>query len=399
MSNSSLKLKKLQSRNINKNWQDLSFFNRYLLKTLRIDLKDKILIITGPRQSGKTTLAKNLFNQFDYLNYDNREDHKIILEKSWDRKKKYIIFDEIHKKLKWKAWIKGVYDTEGLLPGIVVTGSARMNTYKKMGDSLAGRFFHYRLHPFDIKEIVKSQKITNKEAYERLIRYGGFPEPFLRGTKVFYGKWKKSHLDTILKEDIMSFLNIKSIHSMETLIQLLKGCVGSPSSYRSLQEDLDCSEKTIKSWITILENFYVLFTVTPWHKNISRSVKKQPKFYFYDIAQINNPAAQLENLVACALLKELHFREDVKGETWGLFYLKTKDRVEVDFLITKDNKPYYLIEVKSSLDQVAKGLSYFANKFKQINKVQLVLNLKKEKTFQNGIEIRKLIPWITKMDF
>ena len=373
--------------------------NRYLLKSLKQDLKDKILIITGPRQSGKTTLSKSLFQSFDYLNYDNREDHNLILEKSWDRKKKYIIFDEIHKKENWKTWIKGIYDTEGLPPGLVVTGSARVESFKKIGDSLVGRFFHYRIHPFDIKEITSLTSISEKEAYNRLMSYGGFPEPFLKKSKSFYGKWKKSHLDTILKEDLLSFKHVKSLHSLETLVQLLRDRIGSPLSYHSLQEDLDCSEKTIQNWFTHLENFYIVFKITPWCKNISRSLKKQPKFYFYDIAQVKDTSAKIENLVACALLKELHFREDVKGESWELFYLRNKDKQEVDFLISKDDKPFCLIEVKTSLDQVSKGLSYFSKQFPKIKKIQLVLNLKKEKTFPNGIEIRKLIPWIKKMNF
>ncbi len=376
-----------------------SILKRYLLKVLREDLKDKILIVTGPRQSGKTTLAKQLSKSFDYLNFDNREDRKMISDKSWDRKKEYIILDEIHKKKNWKTWLKGIYDKEGLSPGLVVTGSARMGTYKKMGDSLAGRFFHYKLHPFDIKEIINYQKINGEQAFKRLMRFGGFPEPFLKNDKSFYGKWKKTHLDMIIKEDIISLERIKTIQSIETLVQLLRDRVGSPISYRSLSEDLEYSAKTTKNWMTILENFYVLFKVTPWHKNISKSIKKRPKFYFYDIAQVNHIPSRIENLVACALLKEIHFREDIKGESWGLFYLRNKDKEEVDFLIVKDNKPFYLIEVKTSTDQVSKSLSYFSKNFKKAKKVQLVLNLKKEKTFSNGIEVRSLIPWISKMDF
>lgn len=376
-----------------------TILNRYLLKHLKKGIKDKILIITGPRQSGKTTLAKSLFNSFDYLNYDNREDHKIILNKSWDRKKKYIVFDEIHKKQKWKTWIKGVYDKEGVSPGLVVTGSARIDTYKKMGDSLAGRFFHYRLHPFDIKEITQVKKISEKVAFDRIINYGGFPEPFLKASKSFYGKWKKSHMDVVLREDILNLERIKSIHSMETLVQLLRGRVGSTVSYRSLHEGLDCSEKTIKNWVTILENFYIVFKIMPFYKKISRSLKKQAKFYFYDTAQVGGSSSKIENLVACALLKELHFREDVKGESWGLFYIRNKDKKEVDFVITKDNKVFCLIEVKTSANQVSKSLAYFSKKFPKIKKVQLVLNLKREKTYPDGIELRNLIPWIAKMNF
>ena len=155
-------------------------FKRYLSKPLIKDLKSKILIITGPRQTGKTTLSKTLHTSFDYLNYDEQEHHKTILEKSWDRKKNYIIFDEIHKKKYWKKWLKGIYDTEGIPPGIVITGSASLDMHRKNGDSLAGRFFHFRLHPFDIKEAVQMKICSHTSALERLMQFGGFPEPFLK---------------------------------------------------------------------------------------------------------------------------------------------------------------------------------------------------------------------------
>jgi len=187
---------------------------RYLASHIAKDLKSKILLITGPRQSGKTTLAKHLGPPFDYLNYDEREHHKNILEKSWDRKKQYIIFDELHKKKNWKLWLKGIYDTEGIPPGIVVTGSARLNTYKKSGDSLAGRFFQFRLHPFDLKEIKNLRICGSEEGIDRICLFGGFSEPFLISKKSFYGKWKKTHLDVILKQEIFSLENIKSTSSI-----------------------------------------------------------------------------------------------------------------------------------------------------------------------------------------
>ncbi|MCY4512638.1 MAG: ATP-binding protein [Bdellovibrionales bacterium] len=370
---------------------------RYLSSCLLEDLRNKIIIITGPRQCGKTTLSKSLGLSFDYLNYDEREHHKILLEKSWDRKKKYIIFDEIHKKKNWKLWLKGIYDTEGIPPGILVTGSARLNTYKRMGDSLAGRFFHFRLHPFDIKEVIKSKLCSPEEALNRLLEFGGFPEPFLKSKSSFYGKWKKSHLDIILRQDLITLENIHSLSSIETLVQLLRDRVGSPISYKSLAEDINCSPKAVKSWLQILENLYVVFKITPWNKNIARSLNKAPKYYFYDIAQVRSKPLRLENLVACSLLKEIHFREDVNGEDWKLFYLRNKDKKEVDFLVAKDDQPACMVEVKTSQDTLTEGLKLFAGYFEKIKTVQLVQNLKREKTFPNGMEIRKASSWLSKI--
>lgn len=375
-------------------------YQRYLSDYLLEDLKSKILIVTGPRQSGKTTLARHLGLSFDYLNYDERDHHKIFLDKAWDRNKDYIIFDELHKKKDWKLYLKGIYDTEHLNPGIIVTGSSSLDTYKKMGDSLAGRFFEYRLHPLDIKEIVKLKIASPDKALEKLLKFGGFPEPFLKSSPSFYGKWKKSHLDIILKQDLIYMDAVKSLSSVETLVELLRERVGSPISYSSLAEDLNCSPKAVQHRLKILENLYVIFKVSPYHKKISRSLVKAPKYYFYDIAQVKNQALRLENLVACSLLKELNFREDVQGESWKMYYLQNKDKKEIDFLIVKSDKPIAMLEVKQSQDSPVKAFNIFSKHLPPKTKsIQLVSHLKREKTYHNGLQIRKLAQWLSKMDF
>jgi predicted AAA+ superfamily ATPase len=256
---------------------------RYLTNYILDDLKKKIVLLTGPRQSGKTTLSKMLSNNFDYLNFDNPEHLLGLIERSWDRSKDLIIFDELHKLKNWKSWLKGIYDTEGVQPRIIVTGSAKLDTYRKVGDSLAGRFFQFRLHPLDLKEIKRINNPDNLQAVlDRLLDTGGFPEPYLEGSTRFYNRWKRSHLDIILKQDIVDLENVRQITSIETLIQLLRKRVGSPVSYNSLAQDLQCSDKTVKRWLTILENMYVIFRVGPFHRNIARSILKAPKYYFYD---------------------------------------------------------------------------------------------------------------------
>ncbi len=372
---------------------------RYLEEYIQKDLKKKIILITGPRQTGKTTLSKMLKGTYDYFNYDNAEDRLGVLEKSWDRSRELVIFDEFHKLKNWKAWLKGVYDTERIPPSIVVTGSAKLDTYKKVGDSLAGRFFQFRLHPFDLKELRNAHYPGNPEkALDNLLETGGFPEPFLEGSQTFYNRWKKSHLDIILRQDLMDLENIQQISSVETLIQLLKRRVGSPISYRSLAEDLQCSDKTVKRWLSVLETMYVVFKVTPFHKNISRSLLKAPKYYFYDTGQVvGDPGTKLENLVACALLKEIHFREDCLGEQRNLYYLRDKDGREIDFLITQNEAPSLMIEVKWKGADLSVNFSSFAKYFKAVQKIQLVRKLNREKTFMDGSQIRVAHNWLAKV--
>lgn len=360
-------------------------------------LNKKIALITGPRQCGKTTQAKMLSAHFDYLNFDNDEDRKTLRDKAWDRKKSLIILDELHKQKNWKQWLKGVYDSEGIPPSLVVTGSAKLDTYKKVGDSLAGRYFQYRLHPLDIRELYSLNKnLDFDKELNRLLQFGGFPEPYLEGNRKFYNLWKKTHIDIILRQDLISQEDVKDIRSIELLIDLLKTRVGGPISYSSLAEDLQCSDKTVKRWLSILENMYVVFKVTPFHKNIARATLKQPKYYFYDVARVEgDDGAKLENLAACSLLKECHFRQDCLGEGWSLSYLGKKGGGEIDFLVTNNSKPTHAIEVKLSDDTPSKGFLTFAKDLApEVKKIQLVKNLRREKTYPNQIEIRSISKWL-----
>lgn len=353
----------------------------------------------GPRQCGKTTLSKQLYTSYDYFNYDSAEDRLALHHKSWDRDKKLIIFDEIHKKKDWKRWLKGIYDTEGIPPEYLITGSARLDVHRKAGDSLAGRFFSYRLHPFDLKEICQFSSDAPETAFDTLWHCSGFPEPFIKGDLTYYKRWRKTHLDIILRQDLLDLYAIRDIKSVETLVALLKNRIGSTVSYSSLARDLECDQSTVKRWLTLLENLYIIFRVTPYAKNIARSLLKEPKFYFYDHTHAdNNHGARLENIVACALLKELHFLEDTQGIQASLHYLRTKDGKELDFMISIDDNPTHLIEVKHSDSTPAKGFGYFSSFFPTAKKIQLVKACDREKTFTSGLAIRSLIPWLAQLD-
>lgn len=321
---------------------------RYLTSKIAADLESKLVFLGGPRQVGKTTLSRSVSQDSQvYLNFADPADRKIILERAWPKDVPLVVFDELHKWKKWKAWIKGLWDTRTGEHRFLVTGSARLDLYKKGGDSLAGRVFHYRLHPLSLPEI--PPEIPRAEAYERLMSRGGFPEPFLNPDPAFAKRWRRGHIDRILREDLLDLEQVRELKKIEMLTDLLADRVGSPISYAQLARDLEVSGPTVKRWLQLLESLFVLFIVTPYSKNVAKAVLKEPKVYFFDNGRvIENRAARLENMVACALLKRNQFLEDTQGERMQLHYVRDREKREVDFLTLRERSPEWLVEVNSS---------------------------------------------------
>lgn len=373
---------------------------RYLTKYIKKDLEKKIVLLSGPRQTGKTTLSKMLNSSYEYLNYDHDENRNRIEKKEWDRKKKIIVLDELHKMPKWKSWLKGIYDVDGIPPGLLVTGSAKLDTYRKVGDSLAGRYFSFRLYPLDLKELKANYpKFNLEKSFSLLLEIGGFPEPFFNGTQDNYKRWRRTHLDIIIKQDLVTLEKVTNIIGIENLIRLLRTRVGSTISHNNLANDLGVDPKTVKSWLDILERLYVVFKVTPYSKKIKDSILKAPKYYFYDNGQVEgDDGVKLENLVACSLLKELHFLQDIYGEDVGLHFLRTKRGDEIDFLVVIDNKPKIMIEVKWSDDSLNKNFFHFGKYFPGLDKLQLVGKIIKEKTLDHQTEIRSAAKWLSEIN-
>jgi predicted AAA+ superfamily ATPase len=335
-----------------------------------------------------------LVQDYAYYNYDIRKDLKVFKDLNWDHSKKLVIFDELHKMKNWKLWLKGIYDQGSLREQrFVITGSARLDISKKMGDSLAGRFFSFRLNPLDLKELKEMSKFTNtEENYKRLLHVSGFPEPFFEGSERFYNLWSKTHSDLILKQDLISLEVIRDIDGIETLVELLKTRVGSTVSFKSLSEDLQRDDKTVKRWLNLLEQMYIVFRVPPYSKNITRGLKKAGKYYFYDCAKVEGPEAQkLENLAALSLKKEIELREDCDGIPGELYFIQTKEKHEIDFLVLQKKRPAHLFEVKLSDETPSKNFSYFTDLFPGCKKIQLVKNLTREFTSKDQIEIKSAL--------
>jgi len=376
---------------------------RYCENFILKDLKKKMVLLGGPRQVGKTTLSLSILehhykNDGQYFNWDADEDRKKIIHKQWNQENSLIIFDELHKYPRWKQWIKGVYDTKPKTQEYFVTGSARLDIYKQGGDSLMGRYHYWRLHPLTIDEI--PEKLSQQEAYERLIKLGGFPEPFLMNNIREARRWRRERFDRIIREDIRDLEIIRHTQLLRIFIEALRDRTTSQIVLSNIAEDLQISPKTAKSWLSLIERMYIAFSIYPLTKNIPRAIQKPPKVYFYDNADVaDERPKRLENFVATTLLKRLHFIEDYYGYNCSLHYIRDKDGREIDFATQIDGKIDSLIEVKLSDIKISSSLKYYHKKLKPKISVQLVGNLKKsfhknDILVTNPIEFfSKNIPW------
>ncbi len=337
---------------------------RYLEKAVIEDLKTKMVFLGGPRQVGKTTFSLAIIkteqlNHPAYLNWDEPGVSKKLIQGILPLDQKIVIFDEIHKYAKWRNLVKGLYDTRKDKTNFIVTGSARLDYYRKGGDSLLGRYHYYRLHPLSLAEI--SDKYSSLDL-ERLLRFGGFPEPYFKGNETFHRRWQKERVTRVIREDLRDLEQVKMISDIEILAETLSTKVGSPLSIKSLREDLLKDHKTIENWVSILENLYYCFRIAPYGAPKIRALKKEQKLYLWDWSEVENEGARFENLVASQLLKYCHLLEDTEGYKMELRYIRDTDKREVDFVVLKNKKPLFAVECKKSDTSLSPALKYFKDR-------------------------------------
>jgi hypothetical protein len=350
---------------------------RYLEGTIRADLGTKMALVAGPRQVGKTTLARRILADAGdglYLNWDNRDDRREIRAARWPSGAALVVLDELHKWRGWKGWLKGEFDRHHERLRFLVTGSARLDVYRRGGDSLQGRYHHYRLHPFSLAEIQLGGKPRelpepfaelpiprhgNAEVLARLMERGGFPEPFLSGSPRARRRWQKEHLERFFREDVRDLEAVRELSSLQILADLLPERVGSPLSVNALREDLEASHRGVSHWLDVLERLYHVFRLRPFATTRVRSLRKMPKAYLWDWSQIEERGPRFENLVAQHLLKFCHLLEDHGGYPAELWYLRDRTGKELDFLVTVKRKPWFAVEAKVSATDVDPALSYF----------------------------------------
>lgn len=373
---------------------------RYLADAVQRDLRRKMVLLAGARQCGKTTLGKSLLDaNGQYLNWDIVADRRVIRERSWPKDASLVVLDELHKAPKWKNLLKGVADEFGNTPPLLVTGSARLDAFRKTGDALTGRQFFYRMHPIDVAESLRFLPDLDVESrVKRLLETGGFPEAFLHPEDAL--RLRNDRMELVVREDLRDLSRVTAWHAVSDLVELLRERVGKPVNYDSLARDLSVSAPTVKGWVELLEKLYIVFLLRPYSSRLARTIRKERRVYFLDCgaAYDTTGGSQLENLAACSLLKFVHFRRDAFGENWDLYYLRDKEGREVDFVVTLNRRVQWLIEVKASEDDVSRHLLYYAPKLQPKASLQLVLSLKRPLE-KGGVRVLSLASWLDALPF
>lgn len=348
---------------------------RRITQQIAVDVQQKMVLLSGPRQCGKTTLTETLLGETGrYYSWDIARDRRSIQNSELDEIKNLWVFDELHKFRKWRNWLKGIFDLHRHNHQIIVTGSAKLNVYSRGGDSLQGRYFPHRLHPFTLSEILELDSrnyltsIINPESLcndheaqqclARLLLLSGFPEPYLSDSVKMAGRWRIGYGQRLIEEDVRKLEVVHQIESLELLYDRLGEVVGNLLSINRLRQDLEVSHQTVSNWIKIFDRLYVAFQIPPWGPPRIRAVKKEQKLYLWDWARVDLPGSRLENLVALHLLRFIHWVEDVEGEVLELRYFKDVDGHEVDFIILRKKAPWIAIEVKSSEQKLDSNIKY-----------------------------------------
>jgi predicted AAA+ superfamily ATPase len=346
---------------------------RYLIEQVVSDLqRRKMVFLGGPRQVGKTTFAKKLLKDFNgkeagYVSWDDPKDRPKLLRGEIPGDVDLVVLDEVHKYRGWRNLIKGIYDKNKDKVRFLVTGSARLDYYRRGGDSLQGRYFFCRLHPYSLNEL---QNITSEgqtadsteDTVSKLFRFGGFPEPLFSEDERFHRRWNRERLKRVIQEDLIGLEDVEDISNLELLMGALPDRVASPLSMRSLGEDLQVSPTTIKRWLKILENLFYIFRIAPFGSPKIRAVKKEQKCYLWDWSTIELPGPRFENMVALQLLKYCHYIEDTEGYDMELRYIRDTDKREVDFVVIKDKKPLFAVEAKLKDENLSPHIKYFAER-------------------------------------
>jgi len=363
---------------------------RYLAEAIERDLAKRMVLLSGPRQVGKTTVAKKILGRAKgYLNWDVAEDRERILRRQFSPAGLWVL-DEIHKFRGWRNYLKGLWDGRRAGQRILVTGSAKLELYRFGGDSLQGRYHLLRLHPLSVAELGLAAPAELRD----LLTLGGFPEPYFSGSEVEAKRWSREYRNLIVREEMTSLERVVDLGRVEQMMLRLPDLVGSPLSVNSLREDLQISHKVAEHWLQILERLQAIFRIPPFGAPTIRAVKKERKHYQLDWTLVQDKGPRFENLVACHLAKWVDFQQDVLGRDLELRYFRDVDGREVDFVLCERGKAKLLVECKWGDDDIARGLSYMKARFSAADAWQISATGKKDYVTPEGIRVAPALAFL-----
>lgn len=364
------------------------------------DLAKKMVFLTGPRQSGKTTLALSLaksYSSASVLNWDVAADRRVMLDQTWPAKAPLVVFDELHKMKGWRPWIKGVFDGRSPGQSILVTGSARLDAFRQAGESLAGRYFTWRLHPITVGELVRCEGVSPDTALELLLERGGFPEPLFAEQAADAKRWRQLYLEGLIRDDILEFSRVGEVRAMRLFVDMLRSRVASPVSLASIARDIQVSPSTLARYLEILESLHIVFVIRPFSRNIARALLKEPKVYFYDTGLVvGDDGARFENACAAMLHRHVQFLQDAEGRDMRLHYIRDKEGREIDFVVCESEAPVQFVECKWADPKVSSFLLAIAQRFPQASSTLLVRHLRTPE--QRGpVNVAQAADWLAEL--
>lgn len=363
------------------------FIQRRILHEIN-ELKDKypILALTGPRQSGKTTLLKKAFPNYRYISLENpdllefAEADPVAFLDIYDQQ---VILDEVQRVPSLFSYLQGRVDESGIMGQYILSGSQNFNLLKNITQSLAGRVALFKLLPLDLEELSKSDML--RENYADTTVNGFYPAIYSRDIppSIFYS----NYIRTYIEKDVTDWLKIKDTLQFRKFIGLCAARAGQLLNISALANEADISFNTAKEWLTILESSYILFLLPPFYENRSKRLVKTPKLYFYDTGLLCfllgiKKAEQLEldkakgnvfeNMIVAEHVKSLHHLYKFED----LYFWQDSNGVEVD-LLWKNNNNYFATEIKAT-KTVSNEL------FKQLDKFESYQQLPTQKILIYG---------------
>lgn len=367
----------------------------------------QIAFVSGPRQVGKTTTCRALSSA--YLNWDHLADRRLILRGAQEvaqhvglnqlqEQPPLIVFDELHKYRRWTNFLKGFFDVYGAVARVIVTGSSRLDITRRGSDSLMGRYFPFRMHPWTVGEAIRTglpderlvrPPMTIPDAdWQALWEHGGFPEPFLHRDARFTRRWRALRQEQLTRGDLREVARLQDLGQMEALVAVLAERSAGQLVYANLAGEIDVHQETAKRWVDLLGRLHHGFLVRPWFSNVTKALRKEPKWFLRDWSGIEDPGARAETFVACHLLKAVECWTDLGLGEFELRYLRDKLKREVDLLVVRDRKPWMLVEVKTSDTRLSPALAHFQTQTGASHAFQVVMNL----PFQRADTFRHTAP-------